>query len=451
MKRLCCALTCCAAAVVSVSSWGAESVTQPRGGEERSVREALSKEALNVAAWALSGLDEPIPHDIRRNLAYLREDLLDEAKSATTSNAVTYKIGDHLCGILLDALDEHDQVAVRAGYRIAQGNVNPNMKVTSPDLEARRYWKFMMYWPQYYRERDQRNEIQRQVNNKGVLINESVRVDWANRTAASRRNIDWMYGKFREALRQDPVFRSQANASRDVPQQATNPPAAIPRPMDQVTTAAETPVMDLPPEMRSLFTLDFAALPADERINQVKAAFMKMNGGMTTKVRFGTNKNGVKAWIHGKAVTNLWPLCAIPDLYWVNCVNTGVSDLSPLAGYVLKGINCSRSGVVDLSSLRGAKVEWFKCANTKVADLSPLRGMPLKTLTIVHTQVTDLSPLKDLPILEELYCDVVPSRDSEILRSLKTLKTINGKPVKEFWMNPDEGKMKENDKDGADE
>ena len=40
--------------------------------------------------------------------------------------------------------------------------------------------------------------------------------------------------------------------------------------------------------------------------------------------------------------------------------------------------------------------------------------------------------------LEDLYLDFKPERDTDILRSIKTLKTINRKPVAEFWKEVDE-------------
>ena len=46
--------------------------------------------------------------------------------------------------------------------------------------------------------------------------------------------------------------------------------------------------------------------------------------------------------------------------------------------------------------------------------------------------MSDLSPLKGMP-LKTLGCDFKPERDAEILRSIKTLETINGKPAAEFW------------------
>jgi hypothetical protein len=35
--------------------------------------------------------------------------------------------------------------------------------------------------------------------------------------------------------------------------------------------------------------------------------------------------------------------------------------------------------------------------------------------------------------LEGLSCDFRPERDADVLRSIPTLKTINGKPAQEFW------------------
>jgi hypothetical protein len=58
--------------------------------------------------------------------------------------------------------------------------------------------------------------------------------------------------------------------------------------------------------------------------------------------------------------------------------------------------------------------------------------MKLMHLGCDGTKVTDLSPLRGMPLIE-LRCDLKPERDAEILHSLKSLETINGKSVKEFW------------------
>jgi hypothetical protein len=46
--------------------------------------------------------------------------------------------------------------------------------------------------------------------------------------------------------------------------------------------------------------------------------------------------------------------------------------------------------------------------------------------------------------LQELQCDFKPERDTEILRSIKTLEKINDKPVKQFWKEVEAKKAKSN-------
>jgi hypothetical protein len=46
--------------------------------------------------------------------------------------------------------------------------------------------------------------------------------------------------------------------------------------------------------------------------------------------------------------------------------------------------------------------------------------------------VADLGVLRGMP-LGELWCDFDAGRDTEVLRSLTTLQTINGKPAQDFW------------------
>jgi hypothetical protein len=50
----------------------------------------------------------------------------------------------------------------------------------------------------------------------------------------------------------------------------------------------------------------------------------------------------------------------------------------------------------------------------------------------VADQITAISLLKGLP-LKSLICDFNADRDAEILRSIKTLETINDKPAAQFW------------------
>jgi serine/threonine protein kinase len=133
----------------------------------------------------------------------------------------------------------------------------------------------------------------------------------------------------------------------------------------------------------------------------------------------------------GTQVTDLSPLRGMP-LRELNVWGTPVSDLSPLKGMGLTTLACNGTKVSALSPLRGMGLRKLACDHTPVADLSPLRGMPLQALDCESTQVSDLSPLRGMP-LKELWCDFQAERDTEALRSIKTLEKVNGKPAQALW------------------
>ena len=92
----------------------------------------------------------------------------------------------------------------------------------------------------------------------------------------------------------------------------------------------------------------------------------------------------------------------------------------------------------------------LKLHDTQVSDagLAHFKGMPLRLLWICNTGITDLTPLRGMP-LEEIY--LTPkniTRGLDILRDMKTLKTIGVEwgqawPAAEFWERYDKGEFKE--------
>jgi serine/threonine-protein kinase len=216
------------------------------------------------------------------------------------------------------------------------------------------------------------------------------------------------------------------------------------------------------------FIKEVAALPAEQRIARVVAKLKELNPGYDGKeehriangrVASLTLKNTtikdiapVRALVNlttlecnGPSGTNrsplsdLTPLQGLP-LSFLQCGYSKVADLSPLHDMSLTFLKCQFTEVADLKPLQGMPLEDLDANNTAVSDLSPLRGLPLKSLSSKGTRVTDLSPLKDTP-LKTLWCDFVPQRDSELLRSIKTLEKINGLPVAEFWKRVEAGKI----------
>ncbi|MDB5341561.1 MAG: pknB 22, partial [Planctomycetaceae bacterium] len=156
-------------------------------------------------------------------------------------------------------------------------------------------------------------------------------------------------------------------------------------------------------------------------------------------------------------LTDLSPLKGL-SLVGINLQNNELSDLSPLQGMPIGFMNLDGTLVADLSLLKGMKLTGLRIRGTKVANLSALQGIPLYELRISGSPVSDLSPLTGMP-LATLDCSVVkvadfsllkelplknltiafnPERDTELLRSLKTLETINEKPAAEFWKEVEE-------------
>ncbi len=151
-------------------------------------------------------------------------------------------------------------------------------------------------------------------------------------------------------------------------------------------------------------------------------------------------------------VDDLKPLSGMP-LTVLHLWNSAVHDLSPLAGMPLTDLNLAVAPVRDLSPLKGMPLDALYISHTGVTDLSPLRGLPLSKLSIEGLKLTDYTPLGSLRLkmfhyrltslrdvsflegmpLEDVLCDFQPERDAEVLRSIPSLRTINGKPAAEFW------------------
>jgi len=134
-------------------------------------------------------------------------------------------------------------------------------------------------------------------------------------------------------------------------------------------------------------------------------------------------------------VSDLTPLAQMP-LSLLNLHTTRVSDLSPIRSCPLTVLNIAETPVFDLAPVRGMKLVGLYCERSQVNDISALSRMPLVTLDISETPVSDLSPIKNLT-LEWLRCDFNYQRDTDILRSIKTLLIINDKPVDDFWKEVD--------------
>ncbi len=160
--------------------------------------EVLKDQAPNAIEWTLAPLEQAVPGDIRQNLTFLREDLLDEGKQQPKASAAAYTLAAQLCQTVLAALEERNQTLARAGFRAVEAQARTG--VTSQALEARRNNK--MSWPQFAREESQRAELKSQAIAGANVMAERPKLEWSQRTATLRKTLDTLYAQFREALRQ---------------------------------------------------------------------------------------------------------------------------------------------------------------------------------------------------------------------------------------------------------
>jgi tetratricopeptide (TPR) repeat protein len=170
-------------------------------------------------------------------------------------------------------------------------------------------------------------------------------------------------------------------------------------------------------------------------------------------------------------VRDLSPLRDMPltELNLTNCQQ--VFDLAPLQRLKLTTLNLNRCELVqDLAPLRGMPLTTLSLGGCRrvrdltplhhmpltslwlrdcgqLQDLAPLRGMKLTALDIrgcVH--VRDLTPLAETTLAELYFTPRGITRGIEVLRQLKTLKTIavddTGRyPALEFWKRYDAGEF----------
>jgi hypothetical protein len=191
--------------------------------------DTLAQQAPNAVAWVLAPLDAAVPSDIRQNLTYLREALLDEAAKKPAAIPDAYKIGEQLCNTMVGALDERDRTRAHAGFRAVEAQTRTG--VSSEALDARRTSSpgKKMTWPRFDREQAQREELKSQAVNKAAVMAERPKLEWSQRADQIRPTLDALYKQFREALRKSPGRSAMAVAT-------VAPSAPVPAPATPVKT-----------------------------------------------------------------------------------------------------------------------------------------------------------------------------------------------------------------------
>ena len=142
------------------------------------------------------------------------------------------------------------------------------------------------------------------------------------------------------------------------------------------------------------------------------------------------------------------------ELSFLDLGSTGVSDAGLIHFKDCKALtvlhlywtNVGDAGLVHFQDCKD--LTDLNLAGTKVSDvgLAHFKGMPLKELAIDGTGITDLTPLQGMPLEDIRLTPKNITRGLEILRDMKSLKTIGiswpqAWPAAEFWERYDKGEF----------
>jgi internalin A len=122
------------------------------------------------------------------------------------------------------------------------------------------------------------------------------------------------------------------------------------------------------------------------------------------------------------------------ELQVLDCDNTQVADLAPIAGMTaLRTLGLSGTQVADLAPIAGmTALRTLGLSGTQVADLAPIAGMTaLRNLWLDGTQVADLTPIAGMTALEILYLENTQVADISPIAGFAALKALDltGCPV----------------------
>ena len=122
------------------------------------------------------------------------------------------------------------------------------------------------------------------------------------------------------------------------------------------------------------------------------------------------------------------------------------NDCKSLTGLYLQSTQVSDAGLIHFKHCKN--LSSLDVSYTGVGDsgLANVQGMPLRELKLQRTGVTDLTPLQGMPLEEIRLTPKNITRGLDILRDMKSLKTIGvdwnqAWPAAEFWERYDKGEF----------
>ncbi|MBE7465137.1 MAG: hypothetical protein HS116_16800 [Planctomycetes bacterium] len=163
-----------------------------------------------------------------------------------------------------------------------------------------------------------------------------------------------------------------------------------------------------------------ASLRPEDQVEAVNAKLKELNPKLPdTKIRSQVGNSAIVGLkIDGQNLSDITPLRALKSLQRLET-----------------GVIMGHEGKLDLAPLAHLpELLELHAYNSRVFDLAPLRSCKIAVLNIAACpRIKDYSPLGEMPGLKNLTFDPKPSPEiGAILRKIKTLTTVNGKPAAQF-------------------
>jgi serine/threonine protein kinase len=179
-------------------------------------------------------------------------------------------------------------------------------------------------------------------------------------------------------------------------------------------------------------------LPEAEQLAEIKAALIERNPGFEDGGVFKGDVD-VLTVCHPK-LRDVAPLAGLTCRKGIAFSETGavgaqsplLEDISPLAGLPLDSLRLRGTAVIDLTPVMNAPLQTLTPSDD-FRDIPALVDMPLKRLYLGTTKVDDLALVAKLPLVEIEAPTMLLVKARPALEKHARLKTINGKPVEQFW------------------
>jgi tetratricopeptide (TPR) repeat protein len=147
---------------------------------------------------------------------------------------------------------------------------------------------------------------------------------------------------------------------------------------------------------------------------------------------------------HCFQINDLRPLLGVPltSLSLFRC--EALTDLTPLQEMKsLRVLNLGHNGQFDnIRALKGLQLTSLSLSGClQVRDLMPLKGMPLTTLNLGGIPLPDLTPLQGMELETLSFEPKSVTRGIDMIRAMKSLKSINTSPPADFWKKFDAGEF----------